>query len=552
MVNLRSGGTPDLTKEYAARTRRNRRDRTPENRTPEPAGSLPTQNTDNESNNAYDDLVNKMPENTDGQSGQVSGVSEQTLMKREIAKLQREVERMRASREALPANASSDEMSEDLANYLQKKGRTTTTIKILAEFREQVRNIKKPVILTGSANYPMWREEILLAAKQSETDDILEEKQFAPEDGASEVSFYDTLRSSVVGVYSMDDHRRELFREACSSDRAFIARPIAILSEYTSLGAGWASFIRDRMDHAAKDTNAQDIETDFMGLCRDILSHLPAAGQNTAVTDMKNPANNAQDSSKKNKSKDKDLGLKDKGKNKESKQGSGNNTNKTCHKAGHLKADCWTKYPEKRPADRKGKDKDRDKDKDIGNAALVQTLWSNGKVVEETWVLDSGSGAHATPLKDIVEVTPQKSNVMLEMADGSTAPVAAVGRVPKLEVNLMSFGKLARKGYTFKQLAYSNNHSTLLTSPGRMTSLTAYLNNKNIYVVEKPPALRDLVCFVMPNGDFEPAYVLRSNYNPLLELSKGDIKILEYTMVQWHQKAGTPKPSGYIKIGSGS
>ncbi|KGM91779.1 uncharacterized protein PADG_12087 [Paracoccidioides brasiliensis Pb18] len=306
------------------------------------------------------------------------------------------------------------------------------------------------------------------------------------------------------------------------------------------------------MDHAAKDTNAQDIETDFMGLCRDILSHLPAAGQNTAVTDMKNPANNAQDSSKKNKSKDKDLGLKDKGKNKESKQGSGNNTNKTCHKAGHLKADCWTKYPEKRPADRKGKDKDRDKDKDIGNAALVQTLWSNGKVVEETWILDSGSGAYATPLKDIVEVTPQKSNVMLEMADGSTAPVAAVGRVPKLEVNLMSFGKLARKGYTFKQLAYSNNHSTLLTSPGRMTSLTAYLNNKNIYVVEKPPALRDLVSFVMPNGDFEPAYVLRSNYNPLLELPKGDIKILEYTMVQWHQKAGTPKPSGYIKIGSGS
>ncbi|ODH45541.1 hypothetical protein GX48_08385 [Paracoccidioides brasiliensis] len=203
MVNLRSGGTPDLTKEYAARTRRNRRDRTQENRTPEPAGSLPTQNTDSrsapgafetdktileesdESNNAYDDLVDEMPENTDGQSGQVSGVSEQTLMKREIAKLQREVERMRASREALPANASSDEMSEDLANYLQKKGKTTTTIKILAEFREQVRNIKKPVILTGSANYPMWREEILLAAKQSETDDILEEKQFAPEDGAS-------------------------------------------------------------------------------------------------------------------------------------------------------------------------------------------------------------------------------------------------------------------------------------------------------------------------------------------------------------------------------
>ncbi|EEH33203.2 hypothetical protein PAAG_04256 [Paracoccidioides lutzii Pb01] len=205
MVNLRSGGTPGLTEEYVPKRRQNRgsEDRTPENRTPEPAGSLPTPITvcrsapgvfeidktileeSNESNNAYEDLVDEMSENTVDPSGQVSGVSEETLMRLEIAELQREVEMIRASREALTTNASGNEMSEDLVNYLQRRGRTTAIMKILAEFRDQVKHIKKSVILTGSANYPMWREEILLAAKQSETDDILNQKQSAPEDGAS-------------------------------------------------------------------------------------------------------------------------------------------------------------------------------------------------------------------------------------------------------------------------------------------------------------------------------------------------------------------------------
>ncbi|EEH38650.1 hypothetical protein PAAG_08377 [Paracoccidioides lutzii Pb01] len=137
--------------------------------------------------------------------------------------------------------------------------------------------------------------------------------------------------------------------------------------------------------------------------------------------------------------------------------------------------------------------------------------------MEDTWVLDSRSEAHITPLKDIVKVTPQRMNVMLEMADGSTAPIAAAGRISistedidtqlddvhyilKLEVNLMSLDKLVCKGYTFKQLTYGNNHSILVMSPDRMTNFTVNLNDENIYVVEKPPALRDMIGCVMPNG----------------------------------------------------
>ncbi|KMW68485.1 hypothetical protein BDDG_12847 [Blastomyces dermatitidis ATCC 18188] len=48
-------------------------------------------------------------------------------------------------------------------------------MKVLEEFRSQVRLIKRLIVLTESINYSMWREEILLTAEQSETDDILED-----------------------------------------------------------------------------------------------------------------------------------------------------------------------------------------------------------------------------------------------------------------------------------------------------------------------------------------------------------------------------------------
>ncbi|ODH12795.1 hypothetical protein ACO22_07909, partial [Paracoccidioides brasiliensis] len=53
-----------------------------------------------------------------------------------IAKLQQEVKMMKASREALTINTSDNEMSEDLMNYLQRKGRNIIIMKILNEFRD--------------------------------------------------------------------------------------------------------------------------------------------------------------------------------------------------------------------------------------------------------------------------------------------------------------------------------------------------------------------------------------------------------------------------------
>ncbi|EQL32925.1 hypothetical protein BDFG_05021 [Blastomyces dermatitidis ATCC 26199] len=135
MVNLRSGGTPDLTKEYVPPRRRN--EKTPEQQTQDHR-SLPTPTTNrkvtapgafepdntiveewsDESNNEYEDPVegiSEMSGNAGGPSGRNDNgsVSEETRMRLEIARLQHEVERMKTGR------GENEELSADLVNYLQ-------------------------------------------------------------------------------------------------------------------------------------------------------------------------------------------------------------------------------------------------------------------------------------------------------------------------------------------------------------------------------------------------------------------------------------------------
>ncbi|QSS53153.1 hypothetical protein I7I53_00325 [Histoplasma capsulatum var. duboisii H88] len=76
------------------------------------------------------------------------------------------------------------------------------------------------------------------------------------------------------------------------SNCTFIERLLAIRVEYIRLGyttipnfiffdkllngltKGWASFVKDRMDQAARD-DARPLEDDFLGICKDILLRLP-------------------------------------------------------------------------------------------------------------------------------------------------------------------------------------------------------------------------------------------------------------------------------------
>ncbi|EGE84390.2 hypothetical protein BDDG_07335 [Blastomyces dermatitidis ATCC 18188] len=107
MVNLRSGGKPDLTKDYVPMWAF------------EPDETIAEEQSDE--SNEYEDPVegiSEMSDNVGGPSGwnDNSSVSEETHMRLEIARLQHEVECMKTSR---GETLASDEMGADLAEYLQ-------------------------------------------------------------------------------------------------------------------------------------------------------------------------------------------------------------------------------------------------------------------------------------------------------------------------------------------------------------------------------------------------------------------------------------------------
>ncbi|OAT11730.1 hypothetical protein BDBG_17563 [Blastomyces gilchristii SLH14081] len=66
-----------------------------------------------------------------------------------------------------------NDLSPDLAEYLQNQGDTPALSRVLQEFRERVKYLQKPGLLKSTSDYPIWKEEILLVIKQSHTEDLL-------------------------------------------------------------------------------------------------------------------------------------------------------------------------------------------------------------------------------------------------------------------------------------------------------------------------------------------------------------------------------------------
>ncbi|OJD13022.1 hypothetical protein AJ78_06475 [Emergomyces pasteurianus Ep9510] len=348
MINSHSVNDPDLT----GGDKPNREaDQTPENidngplPTPAMTRQVPALAEEaplkKESSSDFEDPMsdtnpNRMGHGKRALDGHGNSMSEETRMRLEIARLEYEIQRMKAGK-SMASTAAGDVVSADLAAYLQQRGETPAVMKVINEFRLQVKLLRmKPTMLVGSSNYPMWREDVLIVAKRSGTNDILMNKELAPKEGASmdfqrfweerndwlycymwfaisakaktqflmpkknQMSAY-MLWSVVEETFAepLWIRRGRLFNELMGmtartkgTDRAFIQRLIAIRNEYGRMGFNvpdyfffdrlltgvskeWATFIENRMDVVAKDANATALEDDFMGLCRDILRRLP-------------------------------------------------------------------------------------------------------------------------------------------------------------------------------------------------------------------------------------------------------------------------------------
>lgn len=198
---------------------------------------------------------------------------------------------------------------------------------------------------------------------------------------------------------------------------------------------------------------------------------------------------------------------------------------------------------------------------------VIDKIYSLQEVICSTeqskeWILNSGSSSHATPDKDLIRVDSTKPNVTLMMANGSTSQVSAIGEVkipldgtelalnnvryvPELDVNLVSFSRLVKTGFTYTQLNYSDQHSMLLESPNGTYSFKALITEQNILVIQPPAILENIIRYTLPTSpaEIDPAFVaqelLKPLPDPLLAQSNPSIHpIQRYTMDQWHRLLG--------------
>ncbi|EGE81042.2 uncharacterized protein BDCG_17063 [Blastomyces dermatitidis ER-3] len=145
-------------------TRSINREETPENQTTAP-GSFPTPIT-----------ARKPPHNNNNQDND-NMADEAAVLRRRIAQMNEELHQIRASSNPTATATANDDndLSSDLAAYLQNHEDIPALSRVLQEFRERVKYLQKPGLLKSTSDYPIWKEEILLV-KQSHTEDILTSK----------------------------------------------------------------------------------------------------------------------------------------------------------------------------------------------------------------------------------------------------------------------------------------------------------------------------------------------------------------------------------------
>jgi hypothetical protein len=67
-----------------------------------------------------------------------------------------------------------------------------------------------------------------------------------------------------------------------------------------------------------------------------------------------------------------------------------------------------------------------------------------------------------------------------------------------LQVNLISFGKLVRQGFTFQQQEYNDEYMILWTSLDRTSSFETILTLDNIYILGPAMHMQNLLVFALP------------------------------------------------------
>jgi Reverse transcriptase (RNA-dependent DNA polymerase)/Integrase core domain/GAG-pre-integrase domain len=141
---------------------------------------------------------------------------------------------------------------------------------------------------------------------------------------------------------------------------------------------------------------------------------------------------------------------------------------KHCDRKGHIEADCWTKYPDKRP---ERKEKNGSKKSEAKYAMSAHRISSQPTKADESyWYLDSGASEHFSPFKDLfTEFKELDKPCEIITAEGTSVKGIGIGTIminaigaedaintlslhnviyaPKMDANLLSVSTLYDKGY---------------------------------------------------------------------------------------------------------
>ena len=259
---------------------------------------------------------------------------------------------------------------------------------------------------------------------------------------------------------------------------------------------------------------------------------------------------------------------------KENKKGSrskyANLTCDHCGKKGHIRPECWTLYPDKKPKRSRNryhkanstKNDTPEEVKDDGDVVshflAMMRVSENDEVVHATvstisgprWILDSGASTHMIgDLSLLDDVYDASGNVVIP--DGSKLPIVAIGSltltlqtidnelvdvvidnvqvVDVLQVNLISLGSMVRQGILYAP--HENGIDLILDS---RTRVSASLGNDNLFYL--PVVLSERLNYCAQLSGEDPAALAHLWHCRLGHVSMGTLQ----SMIRSGEYEGLP------------
>lgn len=468
-----------------------------------------------------------------------------TLLK--IKQLELEIRKMQLEKDIGQARDAKGtetiKVDDFITDWIDPESRTG---KQISAFQERAKQISRGPILNDGKDWRQWKDHMINHAKQAGVERLLMnggspttesrkaiwkacnqwlynhlwnhishrgKHHFTQPPGMVAADLWQILhatfaeRTQTTRCRLMKEMRDLRVTREIGGNRGFIERIMAIRHDFEQLkcplpdyayfdivmigvSRHWKEILQTKLD--ATEDGFEQPDGDFPGTMRELLSRMPLHGESDHSDSYQKSFH-----TKKTESDEKPNAETPRPHVRGRHEKSTSSTCTYCHKSGHTDSRCFKKHPELAPTRRHNETKnDADVSSDVEVSKAYNVTPSNARSQNE-WVLDSGSGTHATPQS--LDDSSSEATV-LRMANGGLSHATSTGlkrltldnatinlrsthHVPNLETNLVSLGQLVRDGWTFRQFSSEGFEGICLESADKTMSFEAILNDDNIYVI---------------------------------------------------------------------